>query len=61
MTDTTDILHPQALVVPKYANATRDTFAAEIGMLIFSTGNIKLQFNDSAVVGGGSWHTVTSA
>lgn len=56
-----EILTPKWLIVPKVAEAVRDTMVAEKGTLIYNTDTDKLNFCKTAAAGAGSWEAITSA
>lgn len=59
--DSTGVLNPIALIVPKMTTAVRDTLVAEVGTIIYNTTTSKLNFCKTKAAGAGSWEAVTSA
>lgn len=55
------LLNPNSLVLPKIAEAVRDTMIAEIGSIIYNTDTNKIDICKAAVAAAASWEEVTSA
>jgi len=56
-----DVLTPISLVLPKIAEAVRDTMVAEIGTIIYNTDTNKIDICKAAVAAAASWEEVNSA